>query len=198
MSKPFNDRSHPDVGSEPNWYVFYTAPRAEKVVQKELSNRGYEVFLPLTKTLRFWNNRQKKIVEQVLFPSYIFVNTEESSLHKICQIPKVVMFINCGGKPSKINYKCIEGIKSMLNLDQEVFIEPGFSEGENVRIISGPLAGHEGVLLKQHSRTRFGIQLKEIKQMISIDVSWSLVQRCSSWYYLFFLPCIENVIATLH
>jgi transcription antitermination factor NusG len=192
MLKPFKERSQLNVGSETHWYVFYTAPRAEKVVQKELSNRGYEVFLPITKTLRFWNNRQKKIVDQVLFPSYIFVNTEESSLYKICQVPKVVMFINCGGKPSKINYKCIEGIRCMLNLDQEVFIEPGFCEGENVRIISGPLAGYEGVLLKQHSKTRFGIQLKEIKQMVSIDVSWSLVQKCTSIYYLFILPYLQS------
>lgn len=188
MLKPFKQRPQTDVESETHWYVFYTAPRAEKVVQKELSNRGYEVFLPITKTLRFWANRQKKIVDQVLFPSYIFVNTEESCLYKICQIPKVVMVINCGGKPSKINYKCIEGIKSMLNLDQEIFIEPHYIEGETVRIISGPLAGHEGILLKQQSKTRFGIRLKEIKQTVSIDVSWSLVQKCTSLYYLMLLP----------
>jgi transcription antitermination factor NusG len=193
MLQTFKQRAQPSVESETSWYVFYTAPRAEKIAQKELSNRGYEVFLPITKALRFWNNRQRKVVDQVLFPSYIFVNTEESYLHKICQIPKIVMFIRCGSRPSKINCSCIEGIKSMLNLDQEIFIEPGFSEGERVRIISGPLAGHEGILLKQQSKTRFGIQLKEIKQMVSIDVSMNMVQKCSSLYYLGFLTYFELI-----
>jgi len=160
--------------SKTNWYVFYTAPRAEKIAERELSSKGYEVFLPITKTVRVWNNRQKKIVDQVLFPSYIFVNTEESYLHKICSVPKITTFIHCGGKPSKVNYKCIEGIKQMLNLDQEISIEPNFNEGENVRIVSGPLAGYEGILLKQQSRTKFGIQLKEINQTVFVDV-------CSSW-----------------
>jgi transcription antitermination factor NusG len=179
--------------SKSNWYVLYTAPRAEKVVEKELASKGYEVFLPQKKIMRFWNNRQKKIIDQILFPSYIFVNTEERDLYKICQTPKIVMFINCGGKPSKINCDCIEGIRCMLNLDQEIFVEPNFSEGENVRVISGPLAGYEGILLEQQSKTRFGIALKEINRTIFIDVSKSLVQRCMSLYYLVFLSFLELV-----
>jgi transcription antitermination factor NusG len=163
--------------SKTNWYVFYTAPRAEKIAHRELSMKGYDAFLPMTKTVRVWNNRQKKIVDQVLFPSYIFVNTEESCLHKICRLPKITTFIHCGGKPSTINYKCIEGIKKMLNLNQEISIEPNFNEGENVRIISGPLAGYEGILLRQQSKTKFGIQLKAINQTVFIDVCTSLVEK---------------------
>jgi transcription antitermination factor NusG len=184
MYNTLEQPSQTDVGnyfleskSKTNWYVFYTAPRAEKVAQRELSIKGYEVFLPITKTMRVWKNRQKKIIDQVLFPSYIFVNTDESYLHKICQLPKITTVIHCGGKPSKINYKCIEGIKRMLNLNLEISVESNFSEGENVRIISGPLAGYEGILLKQQSKTRFGIQLKEINQTVCIDVCSSLVEK---------------------
>ena len=160
-----------------NWYVFYTAPRAEKVVLRELSFQGYEAFLPITKTLRVWKNRQKKMIDQVLFPSYIFVNTEESSLHKICQTPKVVTFIRCGNKPSKVDIKCIEGLKLMLNLGQEITVEPIFTEGETVRVIDGPLAGYKGILVKQKSKSRFGIQLKEISQTVLIDICTSFLKK---------------------
>jgi transcription antitermination factor NusG len=153
-----------------NWYVFYTAPRAEKIVQQELYFQGYEVFLPRIKTLRIWKNRQKKMIDQILFPSYIFVNTEECNLFKIRQIKKIVTFINCGGIPSIIDVNCIEGLKRMLNLEQEISVESNFSEGENVRIISGPLIGYEGVLVTQKGKTRFGIQLKEICQTVFIDI----------------------------
>ncbi len=163
--------------SKKKWYVFYTAPRAEKVVQQELEFRGFEVFLPLTKTLRVYKSRNKRMIEKVLFPSYIFVYTKESYLHKICQIPKIMTFIHCGGKPSKINFKCIEGIKQMLNLEQEISVEPNFTEGENVRIICGPLAGYEGILVKQKSKTRFGIQLKEINKTVFINVSASILEK---------------------
>ncbi len=160
-----------------NWYVFYTAPRAEKKVYHDLSQKGYEVFLPLTKTLRIWKNRQKKMVDMILFPSYIFVNTCEKYLYTICQAPKVSTFIHCGGRPSVIDFKCIEGIKKMLNLDQEITVKNNFNEGEEVRIIYGPLAGYEGILINQKSRTRFGIQLKEINQTVFIDICTSLIER---------------------
>ena len=160
-----------------NWYVLYTAPRAEKVAKQELENRGYEVFLPVTRTLRIWKNRQKKMVDQVLFPSYIFVNTTENNLYKICQVPKVTTYIHCDGKPSKINIKCIDGIKRMLNLDQEISVETDFCEGENVRIAYGPLAGCEGILVKQKGKSRFGIRLKEINQLVIIDICASMLEK---------------------
>ena len=164
--------------SKKNWYVFYTAPRAEKVVYKELCHQDFEVFLPITKTIRVWKNRQRKLIDQVLFPNYIFVNTEEKYLHRICQIPRVSTFIQCGGIPCKINLKCIEAIKGILDLQQEVSVEPDFNEGENVRIVYGPLAGYEGILTKHKSRTRFGIQLKEINQTVLIDICQTYLEKC--------------------
>lgn len=162
---------------ENNWFVFYTSPRAEKIAQRELSFQGYEVFLPMTKTLRIWKNRQKKILDQVLFPSYIFVYTQECYLHKICQIPKIMTFIHCGGKPSIIRGNCIESLKKMLNLNQKITVSPNFNEGENVRVILGPLAGYEGILLRQKTKTKFGLQLKEISQTVLIDICTSFLKR---------------------
>lgn len=177
MSETLKLQSHTDFEedvlepeSKKSWYVFYTSPRAEKVAQQELEFRGYEVFLPITNTLRIYKSRNKRMIDQVLFPSYIFVYTKESYLHRICQISKIMTYIHCGGKPSKIPFKCIEGIKQMLNLEQEISVESNFIEGEEVRIIYGPLAGYEGVLVSQKSKTRFGIQLKEINQTVFIDV----------------------------
>lgn len=70
------------------WFVFYTYPRSEKVVYKDLLMRGFNVFLPMTKTLKVWKNRQKKYIEQVLFPGYIFIYTRPSELYFITQIGK--------------------------------------------------------------------------------------------------------------
>lgn len=160
-----------------NWFIFYTAPRAEKYVYQELIRRKYEVFLPMTKTLKTWKNRQKKVIDQVLFPSYIFVNTHEYELQIIKQVPKVVTYIHCAGKPSIIQVKEIECIKKMLRLNQGVTVEANFSEGEQVQILYGPLAGHSGILVKQKGKTRFGIKLKDINQTFFIDINTNMVQK---------------------
>lgn len=165
------------MGNKTNWYVLYTAPRAEKKVYQELTLRGYEVFLPMSKRLKIWKNRQRKEVEVPLLPGYIFINTLEFELHNVKRCPKVVTYIHCAGKPSIVPLKDIEGIKKILTLDQEISIETKFDEGEEVRIVYGPLSGYEGVLIKRNGKTRFGIQLKEINQAVLIDICTSVLER---------------------
>lgn len=163
--------------SEPKWYIFYTCPRAEKVVEQELLKRNYDVFLPKMKTFKVWKNRQKKVVDQVLFPNYIFIKTFPFELYRITQTPKIVSCITCSGEPSIITTKEVEGIKEMLNLSNEIIVESSFIKGENVRIVSGPLIGYEGVLVKQKGKTRFGLQVKNINQTILVDISTSVLEK---------------------
>ncbi|XLS29199.1 UpxY family transcription antiterminator [Flavobacteriaceae bacterium M23B6Z8] len=163
--------------SEKNWYVLYTAPRAEKIAKRELEFKGYEVFLPLTQTLRIWKNRQKKMIDTVLFPSYIFVFTDERHLAEICRVNKIKTFIQCGGKASKIKTEYIEGIKRMLDSKQEISVDHDFTEGEQVRIIKGPLTGYEGILVRQKTKTKFGIHLREINQTVLVEICVDAVEK---------------------
>ena len=160
-----------------NWYVFYTAPRAEKIVNQELIYKGFEVFLPIVKTYRIWKNRQKKLIEKVIFPSYIFVRTTHLYLNVICNIPKISYYVNCAGIPCVVPFDSINSVKKMLRLDQEITVENKFIEGEKVQIIYGPLAGYEGILLKQHGKTKFGIEVKEINHTIFIDICTSIIKK---------------------
>ena len=160
-----------------NWYVFYTRPNSEKVVCAELLNRQYYAFLPVVKTLHRWKNRQNKIVSKVLFPGYIFVRTTGSEIFNIEQIPKIVYCVRCGERPAIVPDRDIKCIKEMLALGQEVFSGNDFAEGENVRVVRGPLAGYEGKLIKQSGKARFCIQLNDIKQCACIDIRASMLEK---------------------
>lgn len=163
--------------SKRNWYIFYTCPRAEKVVQRELLKRNYDVFLPIMKTLKVWKNRQKKWISQALFPNYIFIKTFPSELYRISQITQIVSCITFLGEPSIISSKEIEGIKLMLNSGKELTLETGFHKGERVRIMSGPLIGYEGILVEQKGKKRFGIQVIELNQTILMEISTSVLEQ---------------------
>ncbi len=160
-----------------NWYVFYTAPRAEKVLKEELLFLGYDVFLPVFKNLKVWKNRQKKMIEEVLFPSYIFVKTTERELSKICNVSKIYSYVHCANKPCKVNANCIEGIKQMLNLNLSFSIDNDLAVGERVRITDGPLTGYEGILILQNGKFRFGIQLEVINRIVYVDIQKTVLER---------------------
>ena len=168
------DRHHT---GEREWHIFYLRPRAEKLVYKILTNLNYEVFWPVIQSMRIWKNRQKKKIELPLFPNYLFVYAYAHELHAIRSVPKVVTYVCCGGKPSTISKIEIEGIKRMLGLERAITVEAKFYKGERVRIVSGPLMGYEGVLVKQRSKTRFGIQLKAINHAVFIDISLSDLEK---------------------
>ena len=68
-------------------------------------------------------------------------------------------------------------VKRMLGMDKMITVETTFTKGEPVRIVSGPLAGYEGVLIQQNGRTRFGIRLEVINYTVLIDISRSAVEK---------------------
>ena len=162
---------HP--AGEKQWYVLYLRPRTEDRVCRTLTKLGYEVFLPVIQIIRIWKNRQKRKIQYPLFPNYLFVYTHAHELYAIRRLAHVVSYIASGGKPSTISEYEIEGIRRMLVLECPVTVEGKFYKGQRVRIVSGPLKGYEGVLVKQHGRTRFGIQLKAINHSVFIDIAQS-------------------------
>lgn len=161
------------------WYVFYTNPRAEKVVLQYLLLKGYEVFLPLIKTIKVWKNRQKKLIEEVLFPGYIFVNIKEYEIINILRTPKISSCISFEGKPSTLSELEIQSIKRILGLERDINIDFKFCKGEKVKITSGPLAGLKGILMQQKGKTVFGVQIEAINKIISINISTSSVEKLS-------------------
>lgn len=156
---------------EKKWYVFYLRPRTENKVCEVLIKLGYEVFLPVVPTIRIWKNRQKRKLLLPLFPGYLFVYTHAHELYLIKKLQHIVFYVASSGKPSTVSEKEIEGIRQVLGLGYPVTVERRFFKGECVRIMSGPLSGYEGTLVRQHSKTRFGIRLKAINYTVLIDTT---------------------------
>ena len=44
-----------------NWYVAYTVPRCEKLVEMKINDRGINSFLPLKMEEKKWSDRIKKV-----------------------------------------------------------------------------------------------------------------------------------------
>ena len=157
--------------NELHWFVFYTKPKAEFQVQNELSSMGYEVFLPLTKKMTVWKNRQRKLTPHVLFPNYIFVRTSPCNLYSIVNIHGIKYFISCSEKPSVIPDKDIEVIRTMINLNTDIIVETDFENGEKVRVVNGQLAGYDGIIERRNGKSRFGIQIEALNKTILADIT---------------------------
>ena len=167
------------LSSEEKWFVLYTAPRAEKVVYKHLIEQQYKAYLPISRNVSIWKNRQKKIIEKPLFASYVFTKTLERELYNITKVPKVVTYLRNGSRPSTIAEHEIEQIRTMTTTGSPLTIEPTLIVGEKVRITEGPFLGYEGILQRRNGKSCFGIQLTDLNQTIFVELENCNLERLS-------------------
>ncbi|HKV27028.1 MAG TPA: UpxY family transcription antiterminator [Candidatus Acidoferrales bacterium] len=167
---PARENSGLPVGyQEPCWYAVYTNPNHEKRVAAQFAGRGVEHFLPLYETVHRWKDRRMR-VELPLFPSYIFVHLPLGQKLRVLQVPGVVRLVGFGEHAASLPTEEIEMLRNGLSGELNAHPHPYLTEGRRVRITNGPLAGMEGVLMRQKSNFRLILSIDLIMRSIAVDV----------------------------
>jgi Transcription antiterminator len=150
---------------KPQWYVLYTAPRAEKQVAERLSLSGVDNWLPLHRSPRVWSDRVK-IVEMPLFNSYIFVRCHETKLRGLLNVYGVSRIVYYDGKPAIVRQKEIDAIKHFL-------VEAAcheLCEGEKVEILRGAMKQVSGRVVKINKKHLF-LYIEQLSATVCVDLT---------------------------
>jgi transcription antitermination factor NusG len=141
------------VQNEAKWYAVYTRPRWEKKVAELLTKKKVENYCPLNRVQRQWSDR-KKIVQEPLFTSYVFVRIADKIFLPVHQTDGVINFVYWLGKPAVIRDSEITAIKQFLSDYKDVHLEKTkVNVNETVRIIKGPLMAMEGNVIEVLNNT---------------------------------------------
>lgn len=139
--------------STPCWYALYTKPRWEKKVAALLTQKGLENYCPLNKVLKQWHDR-KKLVEEPLFSSYVFVFVTPTEVAEIKKTEGIINFVYWLGKPAVVREEEITAIKNFLGEHKEVRLEKTrINVEDRVQIIQGPLMHKEGTVMEVYHKT---------------------------------------------
>lgn len=164
------------VTGEKQWYAIYTRARAEKKVHTSLLKEGFEAYLPLIKRLRQWSDR-KKLVEEPLFRSYIFVRVDEKNLYNALNVFGALKYIKFENKAVPIPDKQIEAIRIYLeDPEPDEDSDEALSAGQLVRVKSGPMEGLIGKLVSYKNKFRLIIMIDAIGQVIRLNIPRSRVE----------------------
>ena len=80
---------------EKKWYALYTKPRWEKKIDASLIKKNIESWCPLQKMEKQWTDR-KKIIEEPLFKSYIFVHIDLTEKVRVLQTDGILKSLKEG------------------------------------------------------------------------------------------------------
>lgn len=167
-----------ELEAERGWYAVYTRYQHEKVVAGLLSSKGFESFLPLYSATHRWKDR-KKVVLLPLYPSYVFLRGGMDRRIAILTTPSVIGVVGFAGKVCIIPDVQIEAVRRVLESKLNIEPHPFLNCGDRVRMMSGPLEGIEGILVRKKNSYRLVLSVELLEKSVSVEVDASAVERVS-------------------
>lgn len=166
----------PDHWNVERWYALYTRSRHEKLVHRELQKKGIESFLPLRRVMRRWSDR-RKIIEEPLFKSYLFVHIPWRERWDILKTVGAVRFVGHKmSEPLEVPERELAIIRKFVECDIQVDPFPYLKEGQRVYVRSGRFKGAEGFIVRKDSHCRLVISLDLLMQSVSIQIDSACVE----------------------
>jgi transcription antitermination factor NusG len=153
-----------------NWYALYTKPRWEKKIDSVLVRKGVESWCPLQRVERQWSDR-KKIIEDPLFKSYVFVRIDDTEKTKVLMTDGVLNFVHHLGKPAVIRDAEIELIQNYLSEKEaslSIHALEGFNENERIKVSHGIFMDNEGTVVRGGKKKVY-VKLESLGQVMIVE-----------------------------
>ena len=161
LEKPTYHNLHLD-NIEKKWFAIYTRYKREKIVQKQLTEKGVEAYLPLSTHKRVYT-RKIKIIELPLISCYVFVKILQSEFLTVASTHDVVKFVRFSHELLAIPEREIKILKAITGQKIEieaVALKPEI--GDDIEICFGSLYGLKGKLVDHHNDKNVVIELEQM------------------------------------
>lgn len=152
------------------WCVAHTRPRCEKKLAEFCEREGFQVTLPLFKSVKKYPGKTATF-EKPLFPNYVFLRLLPHQRKKVFQSDYVANLLDV---PDQETFeRQIEAILAALETDYEITALPHITVGKRVKIKSGALRGMEGYVEERMGKLLVLLRLDFISQAAAVRVDAS-------------------------
>lgn len=172
------------------WYVIQVVGGREENVLRKIEKQASEatfdsLFIPKYEVRKRYSGVWRT-QREVLFPGYVFVDTEAPDqfrieLNKVSAMTKLLsgetetgdkQFIPLSDEEKTLMSAFIDGDNHVLKMSE------GIIEGDQIRVLRGPLQGHEALVRKidRHKRVAF-IRLSILGREKTVKVGLEIVQK---------------------
>jgi transcription antitermination factor NusG len=170
------------IGISDDWFAVYTLSCRERQVSRHMDVHAIEHFLPVTKTRRRWKNGCTVVVEEPLFPGYLFVRIERSARTQVLAVPGVHSIVGTGKDPIPLPNFEIETLRKSVDL-LKIEPHPYLNVGDRATVLRGPLGGMTGIVVRKKNGLRFILSLDLIMKSVAVEVDAADLEPCGdvSW-----------------
>lgn len=137
-----------------NWYLVHTKPRQEQVALSNLTQQGYECYLPMRRC-ELQSSSGLIVVAEPLFPRYLFIRMGSDSHAKgwspVRSTKGVSRMVCFGSNPARADDSLV---RQLMACDGIVQRGTDLRCGDRVRIGNGPLDGLEAIYQNHEGEQR--------------------------------------------
>jgi transcriptional antiterminator RfaH len=148
-----------------HWSVLHVKPRQEKSLARELYCRSTPFYLPLAR--RFTPVRGRPVASHVpCFPGYVFVLATLEERLAALGTRRVVRPLVVPDQAELWHDLC--QVSQLLAVNADATPNQQLMPGTPVEVLSGPLAGLQGVVLRTASGRRLWVEVNFIQRGVSV------------------------------
>jgi transcription antitermination factor NusG len=135
----------------------------------QLEGKRIEAFLPTITRWSRWKDRKQRI-DWPLFPGYCFARIHPGDSLPVLKCAGVVRLVSFEGRPAPIPDSQVEDVRTLVTSDLRYDPCPLIAEGDSVAVVSGPLRGVRGRLIRKGAHARLVLNVDLIGQGVSVEV----------------------------
>lgn len=156
------------------WYVLHVKPRTEKVVNDHLALMRVFHYLPLVRKEK--RVQRRRVVRFFpVFPGYVFSRLSPEERLAIIQTQHIVRTIEVTNPRRMIHQ--LRQVEHACQLPSDIKLLPNFTEGEYVKVVSGPLRGAEGRVRRVNGKTSLVLAVDILGSAIEVEISPAFLEK---------------------
>lgn len=155
------------------WWVAHTKSRNEKALAQDLIRKDINYFLPMSWKVR---RRRGKTMRSLLplFGGYLFFCGEENERIELLRTNRVANLIEVKDQERLLEelLQIERALRAGAPLAPYKYIEAG----QLCRVIAGPLAELQGIVVKAKAVTRLVLQIDMLGQATSVEIDTDMIE----------------------
>lgn len=165
--------------TETQWYVLWTRSHCEQLVHDQLSAKGFDSFMP---KIGQWSRRQglRYLARVPMFPGYLFLRhaaMDKLSYIEVCKTRGLVRILGeRWDRLGTVSGREMQAIQKVVEADLPALPHPYLREGQRVRVVRGPLASAEGILVKyEPEKGLLVLSVELLQRSVAVQIDCTLV-----------------------
>lgn len=155
-----------DLGS---WWVLHIKPNCEKKVASYLLNRKVSYYFPLYRQKsRVGYFKRFKTTEVPLFRGYLCFALPKKDHHLLYGSEKLVRIIEVEDQERFVRE--LQAVAKAVETGDDLSLQPGLVPGQKCLILSGPLEGTEGIVVKRRDGKQLALSVQMFNQTVLVKL----------------------------